>query len=93
MAGFTCRLFAIWRLARRWRAHGAIGVQRPWISCFGKVGNNRESTGNGGHGGGTVSGGNSGGVGGGDNDGGVGNGGGVGGGFKVKQTKLLLSVV
>ena len=63
MAGFTCRPFC--HPARRWRAHGAIGVQRPWISCCSNVGNNRESVGDGGHGSGTVSGGNGSGVGGG----------------------------
>jgi len=44
--------------ASRWCAHGAIGVQRPWISCCGNADDNRESAGDGGHGGGTISGGN-----------------------------------
>jgi hypothetical protein len=80
--------------ARQWRAHGAIGIQNPWMSCSGDVCNNRESIGDCGHIGGTVSGGSGGGVGGGGKGGGNGgNGGGGGIGLKVEQTKLLLSIV
>ena len=45
--------------ARRWHAHGVIGIKRPWISCYGSnVGDNRESASDGS---GTVSGGGGGG--------------------------------
>ena len=54
-------------LAHRWRAHGAIGVQRQWIHCCSNVGDNLESAGDDGHGGGTVSSGNGSGVHGGGN--------------------------
>ncbi len=30
-----------------WPTHGAVGVEIPWISCCGDVGNNRESVGGG----------------------------------------------
>ena len=32
-------LLTLCRPARRWHAHGAIGVQRPWISGCSEVGN------------------------------------------------------
>jgi len=60
-----CRLHlsTLCLLVHRWRAHGAIGVKRPWIRCCGDVGDNRESISDGSHGGGTVSGGSGGGSG------------------------------
>ena len=61
--------------ARCWCAHGAIGVQRPWISCCGEVGKNRESVGD------------SSGGGGGGNGGGGGGSGGIG--LEVEETKFL----
>jgi len=40
---------------RRWRSHGAIGIQNPGISCGGDVRDNQESVSDLGHGGDTVS--------------------------------------
>jgi len=55
--GIDCRLHlpTFCHLVHRWHVHNAISIQRPWISCCGDIGNNRESVGDGG---GTVSGGN-----------------------------------